>query len=63
MPIHFQSIDYRYPASSNGVFNINLTIGDSEFLAVIGPSGSGKTTLPKLLWLCLWPSPTQKPRT
>ncbi len=49
MPIHFQSIDYRYPASTNGVFDIDLTIGDGEFLAVIGPSGSGKTTLLKLL--------------
>jgi putative spermidine/putrescine transport system ATP-binding protein len=49
MPIHFQSIDYHYPASPNGVFGIDLTIDDGEFLAVIGPSGSGKTTLLKLL--------------
>ncbi|CAM5197147.1 Spermidine/putrescine import ATP-binding protein PotA OS=Castellaniella defragrans OX=75697 GN=potA PE=3 SV=1 [Castellaniella defragrans] len=49
MPIHFQAIDYHYPASQNGVFGIDLTIGDGEFLAVIGPSGSGKTTLLKLL--------------
>src|SRR5690606_28974995 len=49
MPIQFESINYRYPASPNGIFDINLDIRDGEFLAVIGPSGSGKTTLLKLL--------------
>uniref|UniRef100_UPI00333ED48D ABC transporter ATP-binding protein n=1 Tax=Castellaniella defragrans TaxID=75697 RepID=UPI00333ED48D len=49
MSIQFQSIDYRYPGSSNGVSGVDLAIGDGEFLAVIGPSGSGKTTLLKLL--------------
>ena len=49
MTIQFQSIDYRYPGSANGVFDVDLSIGDGEFLAVIGPSGSGKTTLLKLL--------------
>ncbi|MFC4297300.1 ABC transporter ATP-binding protein [Castellaniella hirudinis] len=49
MSIQFQSIDYRYPGSPNGVSGVDLTIADGEFLAVIGPSGSGKTTLLKLL--------------
>ncbi|MDN5842247.1 MAG: ABC transporter ATP-binding protein [Alcaligenaceae bacterium] len=49
MAIQFESINYRYPDSPNGVFDVDLTVGDGEFLAVIGPSGSGKTTLLKLL--------------
>jgi putative spermidine/putrescine transport system ATP-binding protein len=49
MAIQFESIQYHYPGSPNGVFDIELDIRDGEFLAVIGPSGSGKTTLLKLL--------------
>ncbi len=49
MTIQFQSVDYRYPGSPNGVSGVDLAIGDGEFVAVIGPSGSGKTTLLKLL--------------
>ena len=29
--------------------NINLTISDGEFVAILGPSGCGKTTLLRLL--------------
>ncbi len=29
--------------------NINLTVADNDFLAILGPSGSGKTTLLRLL--------------
>lgn len=49
MPIHFKNVNFQYPNSPNGVFDINLEINDGEFLAVIGPSGSGKSTLLKML--------------
>ena len=29
--------------------NINLTLKDKEFLAILGPNGGGKTTLLKLI--------------
>ncbi|WKU19871.1 ABC transporter ATP-binding protein [Advenella alkanexedens] len=49
MPILFKNVNYQYPDSANGVFDINLEINEGEFLAVIGPSGSGKSTLLKML--------------
>lgn len=49
MPIQFENVNFRYGQSQNGLSDINLTIEDGEFLAVIGPSGSGKSTLLKML--------------
>lgn len=49
MPIQFENVNFRYGQSQNGLTDINLTIEDGEFLAVIGPSGSGKSTLLKML--------------
>lgn len=49
MPIQFEQVNFRYGNSPNGLFDINLTIEDGEFLAVIGPSGSGKSTLLTML--------------
>lgn len=49
MPIHFENVNFRYGQSQNGLSDINLTIEDGEFLAVIGPSGSGKSTLLTML--------------
>ena len=42
----FENVDIRYPgASSPTVPNLNLTIGDGEFLVLVGPSGCGKSTI------------------
>jgi putative spermidine/putrescine transport system ATP-binding protein len=49
MAIRFDNVTFRYPDRRAGVFDIDFTVEDGEFLAVIGPSGSGKTTVLKLL--------------
>ncbi|MGO3361835.1 MAG: ABC transporter ATP-binding protein [Corynebacterium sp.] len=42
----FSHVDIRYPgATSPTVPDLNLTIGDGEFLVLVGPSGCGKSTI------------------
>jgi multiple sugar transport system ATP-binding protein len=33
-----------YPGGANAVSDLNLDIGDGEFIVLVGPSGCGKTT-------------------
>ena len=48
--IEFRNINFKYPASTNAVFNnLNLFIKKNECIGIIGESGSGKTTLIDLL--------------
>ncbi|WP_300670883.1 ABC transporter ATP-binding protein [Desulfoluna sp.] len=49
MSLTLENVNFTYPGTTSGVFDINLSIGDGELLAVIGSSGSGKTTLLKLI--------------
>jgi len=49
MSLTLKNVNFTYPGTTSGVFDINLSIGDGELLAVIGSSGSGKTTLLKLI--------------
>ena len=47
--IAIDAVSFAYPGSRAGVFDIDLTIGAGELVAVIGASGCGKSTLLKLI--------------
>jgi putative ABC transport system ATP-binding protein len=52
--ITLRNIDRVYPLKGGPFFalrNINLEIGEGEFISVMGPSGSGKSTLLHILGL------------
>ncbi len=42
-------LDFIYPDGTPALFDINLQVGQQEFIALIGQNGSGKTTLSKCL--------------
>ncbi len=43
--IEFKNVNKKYPNGVHALKDINLTINDGEFVAIIGLSGSGKSTL------------------
>jgi energy-coupling factor transport system ATP-binding protein len=48
--IHFDRLSYRYPGSETPVLrDLNLAVGEGEFVLVMGPSGSGKSTFLRCL--------------
>jgi cell division transport system ATP-binding protein len=49
--IVFNNVSKVYENGTRALSNVNLEIGDGEFVFVVGASGAGKTTLTKLL-LC-----------
>ena len=47
--IEIKNLTKTYEKSSRALKNVNITIGDGEFVFVTGRSGSGKSTLMKIL--------------
>ncbi|MCU4706803.1 phosphonate ABC transporter ATP-binding protein [Mycoplasma sp. CSL7503-lung] len=45
--IKWEDVDKTYPNGKKGLTNVNLSINQGEFVAIIGLSGAGKTTLLK----------------
>lgn len=43
--VSLDRVSLAYPGGQLGLANIDLSIADGEFVALVGPSGSGKTTL------------------
>lgn len=43
--INFKNVGKVYPNGTVGLKDVNLTINDGEFIAIIGRSGAGKSTL------------------
>ena len=57
--LNIKELSYSYQNSFKVLENINLTIKDDDFLAIIGPSGGGKSTLLKLILGLLKPQSGQ----
>jgi zinc transport system ATP-binding protein len=47
--LKIKDLTYAYHNKENVLENINLTIEDKDFIAIIGPNGGGKSTLLKLI--------------
>ena len=49
MDIRFKQVDFTYqpntPFEQRALFDINLTIQDGSYTAIVGHTGSGKSTL------------------
>ncbi len=47
--VKFEQVSKRYDNGFEAVKNLNLEIGEAEFLVLVGPSGCGKTTSLRML--------------
>ncbi|WP_236838596.1 metal ABC transporter ATP-binding protein [Caldalkalibacillus salinus] len=54
--IELKHIDFQYDSKSKVLQDVNLSVGQGEFLGLVGPNGSGKSTLIKLILGLLTPT-------
>ena len=47
--IRIKNLCKNYKSGSDAVNNVNLEIGDKEFLVLVGPSGCGKSTTLRMI--------------
>jgi energy-coupling factor transport system ATP-binding protein len=47
--INIKEASFTYPSTGKGIFDLNVSIHQGEFIGLIGANGSGKTTLLKLM--------------
>jgi energy-coupling factor transport system ATP-binding protein len=54
--LRLQSVSHVYPGNAPAVTDVDVSIEEGEFIALLGQNGSGKTTLAKILSGLLAPS-------
>ena len=47
--IQLQKVTKRYPDGTEAVKQVDLDIGDGEFMILVGPSGCGKSTALRMI--------------
>jgi cell division transport system ATP-binding protein len=47
--IQYKHVAKSYPNGAESLKDVNLSVGDGEFIFLVGPSGAGKTSLFKML--------------
>jgi len=47
--VRYENVSFRFPASEQGIFDVDLAAAPGRTVALVGPTGSGKTTTLSLL--------------
>ncbi|MDH4117220.1 MAG: ATP-binding cassette domain-containing protein, partial [Acidimicrobiia bacterium] len=47
--ISFEGVGKVYPGGTRAIYDVNIEVGDGEFVVLVGPSGCGKSTLLRMV--------------